>query len=136
MKHYAQSSDVENSRFCNRRTLDSGINVGVRLLILGLFSSGYVLIKGGTFNNFFIFYLFQYCFLSFSHLADLRCLFLQNNKLDHIENISSLQNLTTLNLSHNYLSSLCSLACLPMLHTFIVSHNKLCTSKDLEELKA
>ena len=73
---------------------------------------------------------------SFSHLDDLRCLFLQNNKLDHIENISSLQNLTTLNLSHNYLSSLCSLACLPMLHTFIVSHNKLCTSKDLEELKA
>ena len=30
-------------------TLDSGINVGVRLLIFGLFSSGYVLIKGGTF---------------------------------------------------------------------------------------
>jgi hypothetical protein len=39
-------------------TLDSGINVGVCLLIFGLFSSGYVLIKGGTFINFFIFYLF------------------------------------------------------------------------------
>ena len=38
-------------------TLDSGINVGVRLLILGLFSSGYVLIKGGTFINFFISYI-------------------------------------------------------------------------------
>ena len=35
-------------------TLDSGINVGVRLLILGLFSNGYVLIKGGTIINFFI----------------------------------------------------------------------------------
>ena len=34
-------------------TLDSEINVGVRLLILWLFSSGYVLIKGGTFINFF-----------------------------------------------------------------------------------
>ena len=36
-------------------TLDSGINIGVRLLILGLFSSGYMLIKGGMFVNFFIF---------------------------------------------------------------------------------
>ena len=46
-------------------TLDSGINVGVRLLIFGLFSSGYVLIKGGTFINFFIFY-FSIFFLLFS----------------------------------------------------------------------
>ena len=36
-------------------SLDSGINVGVRLLIFGLFSNGYVLIKGGTIINFFIF---------------------------------------------------------------------------------
>ena len=36
-------------------TLDSGINVGVRLLVLGLFSSGYVLIKGGTLIDFFYF---------------------------------------------------------------------------------
>ena len=43
-------------------TLDSGINVEVRLLILGLFSSGYVLIKGGTFNNFFIFLIFLFTF--------------------------------------------------------------------------
>ena len=33
-------------------TLEFGIKIGVGLLILGLFSSGYVLIKGGTFNNF------------------------------------------------------------------------------------
>ena len=45
-------------------TLGSGINVGVCLLIFGLFSSGYVLIKGGTFINFFIFYLFN-IFLTF-----------------------------------------------------------------------
>ena len=43
-------------------TLDSGINVGVRLLIFGLFSSGYVLIKGGTFINFFIFSLLNIFF--------------------------------------------------------------------------
>ena len=46
-------------------TLDSGINVGVRLLIFGLFSSGYVLIKGGTFINFFIFLFFKYLFFIF-----------------------------------------------------------------------
>ena len=55
--------------------------------------------------------------------------------MEQIENISSLQNLTTLNLSHNYLTDLRSLACLPKLHTFIVSHNKLCTARDVEELK-
>ena len=42
--------------FFAKDTLDSGINVGVRLLIFGIFSSGYVLIKGGMFINFFIFY--------------------------------------------------------------------------------
>ena len=46
-------------------TRDSGINVGVHLLIFGLFSSGYVLIKGGTFINFFIFYLLNIFFLLF-----------------------------------------------------------------------
>ena len=53
-----------------RPTLDSGINVGVRLLIFGLFSSGYVLIKGGTFINFFIFHLFNIFlnFFSFSYV--------------------------------------------------------------------
>ena len=51
-------------------TLDSGINVGVRLLILGLFSSGYVLIKGGMFINFFIFHIFNifFNFFSFSYV--------------------------------------------------------------------
>ena len=44
-------------------TLDSGINVGVRLLIFGLFSNGYVLIKGGTIINFFYFLdIFFACF--------------------------------------------------------------------------
>ena len=46
-------------------TLDSGINVGVRLLIFGLFSRGYVLIKGGTFINFFNFLSFKYFFFTF-----------------------------------------------------------------------
>ena len=67
-------------------------------------------------------------------MEELRCLFLQNNRIEKIENVSTLKNLTTLNLSHNYLNCLTSLACLPKLHTFIASHNKLCTVKDLEEL--
>ena len=51
-------------------TLDSGINVGVRLSILGIFSSGYVLIKGGTFINLFIFHLLNiyFYFVSFSYV--------------------------------------------------------------------
>ena len=64
-KYYCQNLQIlsKNYNFVfffllgNWCTLDSGINVGVRLLILGLFSSGYVLIKGGTFINFLIFYL-------------------------------------------------------------------------------
>ena len=46
-------------------TLDSGINVWVRLLIFGLFSSGYVLIKGDTLINFSIFYLLNTFFTFF-----------------------------------------------------------------------
>ncbi len=71
----------------------------------------------------------------YSHLEDLRCLFLQNNRIETIENIQVLQMLTTLNLSHNFISSLTSLACLPNLHTFIVAHNKLGTAQDVAELK-
>ena len=40
-----------------KNTIDSGINVGVHILIFGLFSCGYVLIKGGMFSSFFILYL-------------------------------------------------------------------------------
>ena len=47
-------------------TLESGINVGVCLIIFGLFSSGYVFIKGSIFINFFIFLIF---FFSFFPLA-------------------------------------------------------------------
>ena len=50
------------STFNKAITLDSRINVGVRLLIFGLFSSGYMLIKRGTFINFFIFYLLNIFF--------------------------------------------------------------------------
>ena len=42
---------------------ESRINVRVRLLILGLFSSGYVLIKGGMFINFLNFFkIFSFTF--------------------------------------------------------------------------
>ena len=38
-------SDSDQRLLC---TLDSGINIGVRLLIFGLFSRGYVLIREGN----------------------------------------------------------------------------------------
>ena len=45
---------------------ESRINVRVRLLILGLFSSGYVLIKGGMFINFLNFFkIFSFTFFFF-----------------------------------------------------------------------
>ena len=49
----------------SRYTPHSGINVGVRSLIFGLFSSGYVLIKGSMFINFFNFFIFSIFFLTF-----------------------------------------------------------------------
>ena len=54
-----------NSCILYRDTLDSGINVGVRSLILGLCSSGYVLIKGVRLSTFLFFNLliFFYFFL-------------------------------------------------------------------------
>lgn len=67
-------------------------------------------------------------------MEDLRCLFLQHNRLEKIENLEKFQKLTTLNMSHNFLSELTGLAGLPNLHTLIVSHNKFCGVKDLEEL--
>ena len=70
----------------------------------------------------------------FRHLDDLRCLFLQHNRLEKIENLNACQKLTTLNMSHNFLTVLTGLANLPNLHTLIVSHNKFCGVKDLEEL--
>ena len=45
-------------------TLDSGINPGVCLLILGLFSSGCMLIKGGMFINFLFFKYFYFLSLA------------------------------------------------------------------------
>ena len=67
-------------------------------------------------------------------MEDLRCLFLQHNRLEKVENLENFQKLTTLNMSHNFLSELTGLAGLPNLHTLIVSHNKFCGVKDLEEL--
>ena len=46
-------------------TLDSGINVGVRLLILGLFSGAIFLLKVATVINFRNFYFFDAFFTSY-----------------------------------------------------------------------
>ena len=39
---------IHNARLALLTTLDSGINIGVRLLIFGLFSRGYFLIREGN----------------------------------------------------------------------------------------
>lgn len=60
-----------------------------------------------------------------SHLSELRCLFLQCNRIARIENLCSLSNLTTLNLSGNCLEKLENLEKLTSLHTLMVADNKL-----------
>lgn len=59
------------------------------------------------------------------HLEQLKCLFLQNNKIEVIENLDKLSNLTTLNLANNCIVKLETLSLLPNLHTLDVSKNKL-----------
>ena len=50
---------VETDSYVLLCTLDSGINIGVRLLIFGLFSRGYVLIREGNAYFFSKFPLFD-----------------------------------------------------------------------------
>ena len=72
----------------------------------------------------------------FSHLSELKNLYLHNNKIENIENLTCLKNLTTLNLSSNAIGKLNpgSISCLPNLHTLLISRNKLRTAEDIEEL--
>ena len=56
--------------FLSKSTLDSVINIGVRLLILGIFSSGYMLIKGGRFINFLIFLIYFFLLFSFGYVLE------------------------------------------------------------------
>jgi len=44
----------------------------------------------------------------FSHLTELKCLFLQNNRIEWIENLDSCILLNNLNLANNYISKLVS----------------------------
>ena len=66
---------------CNHFTLESGINIRVRLLIFEGFSRGYVVIKGGYFYWFFIFKkLFKNFWLSFPTLSRVTLLSHFNSK--------------------------------------------------------
>ena len=73
-------------------------------------------------------------FLSNSHMAELRCLFLQNNNIEVIDGLATFEHLTNLNLCSNYISKLDNLKDLPNLHTLLLSRNKLATADDIEEL--
>ena len=74
--------------------------------------------------------------INFSHLSELKNLYLHNNKIEKIENLTCLKNLSTLNLSSNAIGylNLGSISCLPNLHTLLLSRNKLRTAEDIEEL--
>ena len=79
---------------------------------------------------------FDYHFIYFSHLSELKNLYLHNNKIEKIENLTCLKNLCTLNLSSNAIGCLNpgSISCLPNLHTLLLSRNKLRSAEDIEEL--
>ena len=71
------------------RTLESGKNVGVRLSIWGIFSSGYVLIKGGTFKKkIYSFNIFLY-FFYFGYVKEnqIFCYFQRGLRLLFLPNI-------------------------------------------------
>ena len=93
------------------------------LLVSLLFSLSYYIIK------------IYFC-INFSHLSELKNLYLHNNKIEKIENLTCLKNLSTLNLSSNAIGYLNpgSISCLPNLHTLLLSRNKLRTAEDIEEL--
>ena len=74
-------------------------------------------------------------FFHFRHLVDLKCLFLQNNRISRIENISNLYLLTTLNLSHNQIELIENISNLHHLHTLDVAHNKLKEAGHIEQLR-
>ncbi|XP_046558606.1 dynein axonemal assembly factor 1-like [Haliotis rubra] len=68
------------------------------------------------------------------HQTQLRCLYLQQNLLTHIENLEPLQQLDSLNVSNNSIRRIENIACLPVLHTLNISHNRLKTADDIREL--
>ncbi len=70
-----------------------------------------------------------------SHLSDLRCLFLQHNQIETIENLEALSMLSNLNLASNRIARVSNVACLPSLHTLNLSGNRLSTAPDIEELR-
>merc|ERR1739836_45704 len=63
IKNIAGVVVVNSEGITVKSTLENSLSVQV--LIFGLFSSGYVLIKGGTFINFFIFYFLNLFFTFF-----------------------------------------------------------------------
>uniref|UniRef100_A0A672FR46 Dynein, axonemal, assembly factor 1 n=1 Tax=Salarias fasciatus TaxID=181472 RepID=A0A672FR46_SALFA len=66
--------------------------------------------------------------------TDLRCLFLQQNLIHKLENLEPLKNLCILNISNNYIQVIENISCLPELSTLQIAHNKLETLSDIKHL--
>ena len=69
-------------------------------------------------------------------MIELRCLFLQQNVIERVEGLESLQNLVTLNLSENRITHLECLSALPSLQTLNVSKNLLASAAAVEHLSS
>lgn len=67
-------------------------------------------------------------------LTELRCLFLQQNLIHKLDNLASLQRLHILNVSNNYIHTVEHISCLPDLNTFQIAHNKLTAVEDIQHL--
>ena len=55
------------------------------------------------------------------NLVELKCLYLHNNRIEHLKGLSQLVSLTTVNLSNNLITSLSNLSHLPNLQNLNVS---------------
>uniref|UniRef100_A0AAR2K2S5 Dynein assembly factor 1, axonemal n=1 Tax=Pygocentrus nattereri TaxID=42514 RepID=A0AAR2K2S5_PYGNA len=66
--------------------------------------------------------------------TELRCLFLQQNLIHTLENLEPLSKLSTLNVSNNYIRVIQNISCLSKLSTLQISHNALESVHDIAEL--
>ncbi|XP_028304094.1 dynein assembly factor 1, axonemal-like [Gouania willdenowi] len=74
------------------------------------------------------------CIKNLEAQTDLCCLFLQVNFISKLENLEPLKKLKTLNVSNNLIRLIENISCLPELSTLEIACNKLETAADIEHL--